>query len=117
MQVSSFNPDEQTLSPAKLFTNFYDKEYSYKYLGTRKVAGKNCDVVEMTPNSKSKQFSKVELAIDQKTNTIVGGNVWEKNGNKYEYQISNFTTNPNVPDSYFAFDKSKHPGVEVVDLR
>ena len=117
VQVSSFNPDEQTLSPAKLFTNFYDKEYAYKYKGVRKVGSKNCDIVEMVPNSKSKQFSKVELAIDQKTSTIVGGNVWEKNGNKYEYQISNFTANPAVQDTYFAFDKKKYPGVEVVDLR
>lgn len=117
VQVSTFNPNEQTISPAKLFTNFYDKEYSYKYTGTRTVAGKKCEVVEMTPTNKGKQFSKVELAIDPKTSTIVGGNVWEKNGNKYEYQISGFTANPAIADNYFTFDKAKYPGIEVVDLR
>jgi outer membrane lipoprotein-sorting protein len=117
VQVSTFNPNEQTLSPAKLFTNFYDKEYNYKYVGTRAVSGKTCDIIEMTPTNKSKGFNKVELAIDSKTSTIVGGNVWEKNGNKYQYTISGFTANPTIPDTYFAFDKSKYPGVEVVDLR
>ncbi len=117
VQVSTYNASEQTLSPAKLFTNFYDKEYAYKHTGTRKVGTKLCDIVEMTPVAKGKQFSKVELAIDPKTNTIVGGNVWEKNGNKYEYAISNFTPNPPMTDANFVFDKAKYPGVEVVDLR
>ena len=116
VQVSNYNPNEQTISPAKLFTNFYDKEYSYKYAGTRTVAGKSCNIIEMTPTNKSKQFSKVELAID-KSNTIVGGNIWEKNGNKYQYDVSGFTPNAPVADALFTFDAKKYPGVEVVDLR
>lgn len=117
VQVSNYNPAEQTLSPAKLFSGSYDKEYTYKYAGTRAVGGKTCDIVEMTPTNKTKGFTKVELAVDPKTSTIVGGNVWEKNGNKYQYTISGFTANPAIPDTYFTFDKSKYPGVEVVDLR
>jgi chaperone LolA len=116
VQVTNYNPNEQTISPAKLFTNFYDKEYSYKYVGTRRINGKDCDVVEMTPTNKSKQFSKVELVVD-KSSTIVGGNIWEKNGNSYKYEVSGFTPNAPVTDDMFAFDPKKHPGVEVVDLR
>lgn len=117
VQVSSFNASEQTLSPAKLFTNFYDKEYSYKYAGVRKVGGKNCDIIELIPTNKSKQFSKVELAIDKANNTIAGGNIWEKNGNQYKYEVSGFTPNADVADATFTFDAKKYPGVEVVDLR
>jgi outer membrane lipoprotein carrier protein len=117
VQVSNYNPSEQTLSPAKLFSGNYDKDFAYKYAGTRAVGGKNCDIIEMTPTNKGKQFSKVELAVDPKTNTIVGGNVWEKNGNKYEYAVSNFTANPPLTDAAFVFDAKKYPGVEVVDLR
>jgi outer membrane lipoprotein-sorting protein len=116
VQVSNYNPNEQTISPAKLFTNFYDKEYSYKYIGKRKVNGKDCDIVQLVPTSKNKQFSKVELAVD-KNNTIVGGNIWEKNGNQFKYDVSGFTSNPNISDAMFTFDKKKYPGVEVVDLR
>ncbi len=117
VQVSTYNPDEQTLSPAKLFTNFYDKEYRYKYAGQRKVNGKDCDVIEMTPVSGDKQFSKIELAIDKATKTITGGNIWEKNGNKYKYEISGFTADASISDSHFTFNEKEHPGVEVVDLR
>ena len=117
VQISNFNPAEHTMSPAKLFTNFYDKEYAYSYKGERKESGKNCDVVELTPNDKSKGFSKIELMVDKATSLIVGGNIWEKNGNKYQYSITNFTPNAPVPDTDFTWDAKSHPGVEVVDLR
>ena len=116
VQVSTYNPNEQTISPTKLFTNFYDKEYKYRYMGTKTVAGKPCDMIELTPVASGKQFSKVELAVD-KSSTIVGGNVYEKNGNQYKYEVSGFTPNANVSDALFTFDKKKYPGVEVVDLR
>lgn len=116
VQVNNFNPNEQTISPAKLFTNFYDKEYRSRFVGNKKVSGKDCDVIELIPLNSSKQFSKVELAVD-KSSTIVGGNIFEKNGNQYNYEVSNFTVNANIPDQMFSFDTKKYPGVEVVDLR
>jgi chaperone LolA len=116
VQVSAYNPTEQSISPTKLFTNFYDKEYNYRYIDSRTVGGKACDIVEMVPVNKSKQLSKVELAID-KAGTIAGGNLFEKNGNQYQYEVSGFTANAAIADNQFAFDSKAHPGVEVVDLR
>jgi len=116
VQVSNYNPNEQTISPTKLFTNFYDKEYKYRHMGTRTFNGKPVTMIELLPIAAGKQFSKVELAVD-KSNTIVGGNVFEKNGNQYRYEVSGFTPNANVPDALFTFDTKKYPGVEVVDLR
>src|SRR5690606_19636539 len=57
VQVSNYNAEEQSISPMKLFTNFYDKEYNYRHVGTRKVAGKTANIIEMTPVNKSKQFN------------------------------------------------------------
>jgi len=117
VQVSSYNPSEQTISPAKLLTNFWDKEYKYTYKGERKEGGKNCDVVELTPIDGKKKLLKIELLVDKATSTIVGGNYWEKNGNKYQYTVSNFIPNATIADTYFTFEKKDHPGVEFVDLR
>lgn len=116
VQVSNYNPEEQSISPTKLFTGFYDKEYNYRFTGNRKVGGKDAQIVELVPKNKAKQFSRVELAVD-KANTIVGGNVFEKNGNQYVYEVSGFTPNAAVTDGQFTFDTKKYPGVEVVDLR
>ncbi len=117
VQVSSYNPAEQTLSPTKLFTNFYDKEYTYHYAGSKAVGGKPCDVVELTPKGGGKQFKKVELAVDSKTSSLVGGTITEKNGTVYRYEVSGYTPNAPVTDAQFAFNPKQHPGVEVVDLR
>ena len=70
----------------------------------------------MLPVNKSKQFTRVELAIDNNS-TIAGGNIFEKNGNQYQYEVSGFTANAALSDSQFSFDTKAHPGVEVVDLR
>ena len=116
VQVSNFNPNEQSISPTKLFTNAYDKEFKYRYAGARKVAGKDCDIIELTPLKKGTQFVKVELAVD-KNSTIAGGNMYEKNGNLYQYEVSGYTPNAPVTDAQFTFDPKTHKGVEVVDLR
>lgn len=117
VQVNNFNPNEQTISPTKLFTNFYDKEYKYTYVGSKKAGGKTVEVIQLVPTSNSKQFSKVELMVDKSSSTIVGGSITEKNGNHYTYTISNFTPNATLADNMFTFDTREHKGVEVVDLR
>lgn len=117
VQINNYNPNEQTISPTKLITNFYDKEYKYKYIGTKKAGGKNCDAIELTPINTSKQFSKVEILVDKASGTIAGGSITEKNGNNYTYTISNFVGNAPVEDKLFYFDPKAYKGIEVVDLR
>ena len=117
VQVNNYDPAEQTMSPAKLLTNFWNKEYKYSYKGSRKENGKDCDIIELVPTDSKKQFSKIELAIDKSTSLIAGGSYWEKNGNKYEIVVSNCVTNKDVPDTYFTWNPKEHAGVETVDLR
>lgn len=117
VQISNYNPNEQTISPTKLITNFYDKEYKYKYVGVKKSGAKSVDAVELTPINAGKQFSKVEILVDKASSTIAGGSITEKNGNNYTYTISNFTGNAPVDDKQFTFDPKMYKGIEVVDLR
>ena len=117
VQISSYHPSEQTISPAKLFTNFYDKEYNYKYLGVRMSQNKKCDVIELIPINKGKQFAKIEILIDQSSSLIIGGNVFEKNGNKIQYDVTSFVSNAPMADAIFSFDAKKYPKVETFDLR
>jgi outer membrane lipoprotein-sorting protein len=117
VQVSSFDPNENTFTPSKLFTNFYDKEYSYKYQGEQTVGGKKVDVIVLTPTNRSKQFTKVELMIDKAQSVVAGGKMYEKNGNVYTYTVSGYTPNPALNDNMFVFNAKKFPNVEVVDLR
>lgn len=117
VQISTFDPNENSFTPSKLFTNFYDKEYTYKYIGIQTVGGVKVEVITLTPTNKSKQYSKIDLMIDQSKNVVAGGKMYEKNGNIYSYSVSGYTANPVLNDKVFVFDQKKFPGVEIVDLR
>jgi outer membrane lipoprotein carrier protein len=114
--INDFDPNENTFTPTKLLTNFYDKEFKSKYLGEKKVGAATMAVIELIP-TKAKQFTKVEILVNKTTNMIASGKIFEKNGNVMSYSISNLQTNAAVADNVFVFDAKKHPGCEVVDLR
>ena len=117
VQVNNYNPAEQTMSPAKLLTNSYEKEYKYSYKGEKKEKGKTYDVIELTPKDNNSKVSKIELLVDKATSIVASGNIWEKNGNKIQYSINNLVSDSNIPDAFFVWDAKAHAGTEVVDLR
>ena len=118
-EVTINNVDESGsgLTPQKLFTNFYDKDFLYMLNGEKKVAGKTVQEIEMTPTDKSKAFHKVYLQVDKAKKTIYSTKVLENGGNRYTYTITSMKTNTPLADNLFVFNKAKYPGVEVVDLR
>ena len=115
--ITKLDESGNTITPQKLFTNFYDKDFLYKLNGESKVGGKTIQEIEMTPNDKSKTFHKVYLMIDKDARTIYSTKVLEKNGDRYSYTVDKLNGNANIPDSKFVFNKNDYPGVEEVDLR
>ena len=115
--VKSIDDSQSEISPQKLFTNFYDKTFLYKMNGEKKVGAKTLQEIELTPTDKNRPFFKVYALVDKSTQTLYSAKFLEKTGNRYSYTIDNLNPNANISDAQFAFDKSKYPGVEVVDLR
>ncbi len=115
--VNSVDASENSITPQKLFTDFYNKDFMYALQKDGVVGGKSVNKVVLQPIDKSKPLSLVYLAIDKATKNIISATVVEKSGNRYIYNVSNFKTNVAAPDANFTFDRSKYPGVEVVDLR
>ena len=115
--ITAFDPTSNMITPQKLFTNFYDKDFLYKLNGEKKQGNATMQEIEMTPVDKSKPFHKVLVYVNKGNQTIASTKVLEKNGNKYTYTVSSLNTNATIPDSQFIFDKKKYPGVEEVDLR
>lgn len=114
--VTKVDPSSSSLSPQKLFTNFYDKDFLYKVNGEQKVGSKTVVEIEMTPIDKSQNFHKVYLYVDKKSHLVSSGKMLDKSGNRYIYTINSLNGNANLSDASFIFDKSKHPGVEEVNL-
>ncbi len=117
VQITKFDGSSNMITPQKMFTNFYDKDFLYKLNGQSKVGNKTIQEIELTPVDKSKAFFKVLVGIDKATQSIATTKVFEKNGNKYTYIVASMKTNTNLPDSLFVFDAKSYPNVEVVDLR
>jgi outer membrane lipoprotein-sorting protein len=115
--ISKFDPTQNTVTPQKLFTNFYDKDFLYRLNGDKAEAGKQLHEIELTPYDKSKSFFKVYLFVDKATKTIYSTKIMEKSGVHYVYTVSTLNGNAPVGDDVFIFDQKKYPGVELVDLR
>ena len=116
VQISDFEQGQGIMSPNDIF-KIAEKDYLV-YMGEKVTeSGKSLQIIELTPKNKSLSFSKIKMYIDTSDNTVKKGVVYDKNAIHYTYTISNFKSNVDMPDSNFKFDKSKYPGVEVIDLR
>jgi outer membrane lipoprotein-sorting protein len=117
VQLTKFDPSSNTITPQKMFTNFYDKDFLYKLNGETKQGKKTIQEIELTPVDKTKTFFKVLVEIDKASKNIVSTKVFEKNGNRYTYTITSMKTNTDIPESVFVFDQKKYPTAELIDLR
>ena len=117
VNINNYDPDEEGITPSKIYTA-YKSGYKYVHLGEEVVNGVRCDVIDLVAeNAKDSQFFKIRLKISQKDRSLLNWTMFEKSGTQYIYFIDKFQSGINVSDTFFKFDASKHPGVEIVDLR
>ncbi|GAA4327452.1 outer membrane lipoprotein carrier protein LolA [Flaviaesturariibacter amylovorans] len=105
------------ITPQRLFTNFYDKDFLYKLNGERKEGGKTLQEIELTPTNKTRPYHKVYLWIDKSSKVFHSARILNKDGNRYSYTINTFNAAAKATDAEFMFNAKRYPGVEVVDLR
>jgi len=111
------DPTSNSLTPQKIFSDFYNKDFLYKLNGETTVAGKKIEELELTPIDKSKPYFKVLVYVNKAAQTISSYKVFEKTGERTTYSIASMNTTTPVNDSQFTFNAKKFPGAEVVDLR
>lgn len=105
------------MTPQKIFTNFYDRDFFYKLNGVKKLGGKTVQEIELTPTDKTRPYHKVYVWVDKASNSIYSAKFLEKSGGRYSYTVNSLKPTSAVGDAEFVFNKSRYPGVEVVDLR
>lgn len=115
--ISKLDASSGMVTPQKMLSNFYDKDFRYILNGEKTINGKVVQEIEMTPLDKSKPFHKVYVQVDKAAKTIYSTKVLENAGNRYSYTVTTMKTNVALTDAQFIFDKAKYPGVEEVDLR
>ncbi|MEQ8627474.1 outer membrane lipoprotein carrier protein LolA [Ekhidna sp.] len=109
--ISPYEPEDSEIT----LSNIYDIYKSgFKYvLAEKKADGDR--VIELDPESRDKSYFKIRMTINAK-DELKSFTVFERTGNKYLYSINSFTPT-SLNNSYFKFDVSKYPNVEVIDFR
>jgi outer membrane lipoprotein-sorting protein len=114
VQIMEHDPEEQLMSPKKLFTIYEQEGYKYSYVGAKSVKGKRLQIIDLFPE-KSGAFMKVILEVDDAKNQLQKITILDKNGGRYTYLVTSFKSNTFVES--FTFNSINYPGIEVIDLR
>jgi outer membrane lipoprotein-sorting protein len=118
-EVNITTPDEdddEAINPAKIF-DIYKEGYKVRFIQDRFEDTRPLYVIDLYPTDKSKSFSRIRLKIDKSKNEIYEFDKFDKDGNIYIIKLFRLYKNKPLSYSMFIFDKKKHPGVEVIDLR
>lgn len=117
VNVTAYNPgDEADFSPSKIYS-IYKKGYKYQFKEEIKQGAQVFEVVELSPSGKNTSVSKIQITINKNDKSIKSWKIWDKKGKATMFRVDKFVPNVPATDAMFTFDKSKYPGVEVVDLR
>lgn len=116
VNINTYKPDKKNITPSQIFT-VYEKDFLSAPIEEANENGTLMQIVDITPIDKSKTFFKIKISISKKDNSIKRFKIFDKNGNRYTYEIQKFEPNIKLDDTLFTFDPKKYPGIEVIDLR
>lgn len=118
-EVNVSNPTGEELaaiSPVALL-NLYKSGFKLSSKGQKKENGKIVDVIEMTPNKKGSEISKIVLTIDKATNYFTSILLQGKDKVNNHLIIKKHEKGSGLSDDFFVFNKKDYPDLEVIDLR
>ena len=115
VQINNLENKDDALTPSRLLTS-YNANYKAKILTDKTQTDSNIETIELLPNT-GKNFTKAIVAIDKTRKQVSVFSLYDKNGNVFTYKILKFQTDFPVNPGDFTFDKTKFPGVEVIDMR
>ncbi|GAB6010489.1 outer membrane lipoprotein periplasmic chaperone LolA1 [Viscerimonas tarda] len=118
-EINVSNPTGEELaaiSPVALL-NLYKSGFKLSNKKEKKENGKPVYVIEMTPQKKGSDISKIILAIEQSTNYIASITLQGKDKVNNHLLIKKHLKATALSDKTFVFNKKEYPNLEVVDLR
>ena len=109
---SNISESDQTLSPQKLLSGNYDKDFNYSVLSQNS----NSATIELIPIDKRKSFQKVTLVIDKLKSALSTATILDKSNNSTFVKVLSINYTVVLIDKIFLFDRSKYPkNVEIFD--
>jgi len=109
---SSVAESDQTLSPQKLLSGNYDKDFNFKLLS--QDASKA--TIELFPIDKRKSFQKVTLILDKVKSALSSASILDKSNNITDVKVVSINYGVSLEDKLFLFNRAKYPkNVEIFD--
>ncbi|MBT3174607.1 MAG: outer membrane lipoprotein carrier protein LolA [Lentimicrobiaceae bacterium] len=115
VMVSNMEDNEESISPTDILTK-YNESYKAKFNHDKKYKNSNLKEIELKPNDRN-NFEKMSVIVNANKLSLENFSVYDANGNVFTYHIVDLTPNLDLPEDTFTFDYSKHPDVEVIDMR
>lgn len=106
----------ELMDPSSLFS-IYEKGFSSKFVAEKVVGGKTVYQIDLFPDKKEYDVSKISIEINKATMLIQSAQLFGTDGNTYGIVVKKMETNKDFSDSEFVFDAKKFPDVEIIDLR
>lgn len=106
----------ELMDPSSLFS-IYEKGFTSKFIAEKNVGGKPVYQIDLFPDKKEYDVSKISIEINKATMMIQSARLYGTDGNIYGIVVKKMETNKDFPDAEFTFDTKKFPDVEVIDLR
>ena len=117
-KASNTSSSNELLSPRDLIKIYENKEYSYTIQDEKAESwSKKATVIIFKPNNRRNEFTQIRVAIDQKTNQVVSLTASGRDQSRMKISLEAPIVNKTYPASYFVFDKSKFPNIQVEDTR
>ena len=98
-------------TPLKLLTSL-DESYVATLAG---IDAKGVASIELA-NPKG-QYKRVTLKVDTKKTELKCADIYMEDGNKVLIDVQEMKFDQKLDDKFFTFDETKHPGVDVIDMR
>jgi outer membrane lipoprotein carrier protein len=115
VQINDVDAKEDALTPSRLLSS-YNNNYKSKIIKDKTQSNPTLESIELIPNT-VKNFNRAILVVDKNKKEVKSFILFDKNGNTFTYKVTNYQTDIPVTTADFAFDASKFPGVEVIDMR
>ena len=109
--ISTYDPEEAEITLSNIY-DLYKDGFKYVLASTESNGDR---IIDLDPETRDKSYFKIRMVISTK-DELKSFTVFERTGNKYLFTIESFQPGT-YQDSYFTFDTSKYPNVEVIDFR
>jgi outer membrane lipoprotein carrier protein len=109
---SNVAESDQTLSPQKLLSGNYDKDFNFKLLSQDNAKA----TIELYPIDKRKSFQKVTLVINKQQSALSSALILDKSNNMTDVKVSSINYSASLNDKIFLFNRAKYPkNAEIFD--